>query len=288
MTSSSELTMLAESAGCTLPVSEEECTALSNALSQAQRSLAGRLPLSVAELGRILARRLNEDKALVVSSHWHWDELYIADRALRGDDAAIEIVDAMLRNAAGAALGSRGFSQTEIEEAIQQLLTVLLVPGSKTSSKLDQYSGRGSLSGFLRTAVVRLALNARRGESRHQHNAYAQQMEAVLDDPELRHLKQNYLETFREALESAIDTLPAEKKLALRLQFEDRLTIDDLARLWGVHRSTAARRLASARDTLAVATREQLKSKLSLDDSDVQSVMNLIQSRLGDAASALS
>ena len=54
-----------------------------------------------------------------------------------------------------------------------------------------------------------------------------------------------------------------------------------------VHRATAARRLVAARDELASATRRQLEEQLGLAPRDVDSVMMLIRSRLGDAADVL-
>lgn len=280
-----DLKILSNAAGRSLPSDTATLGVLANSVLQATENLTSLAPISIQQLGAAIRAHLPENETLDAITTWHLDELFIAYSAVAGVPKAVRIIETMIGNTAGAALGSRGYTPAEIEEVVQQQLTTLLV-GEKP--KLALYSGRGSLGGFLRSAIIRSALNARRDEATRHRYAFAQRLEDVLDEPELRHLKENYLLRFRKALGSAMADLDAEKKLALRLQLEDGLTIDELGRLWGVHRATAARRLVTAREALASATRTLLQNELALSDSDLESVMNLIRSRLGDATSALS
>ncbi len=279
-----DLEALSRGAERALPEDESKRSLLRDGLERTNQTLPAWAPLCMKTLGEIVRPHLSSDDLLDVIANWHLDELVIAHLAMHGDTNAIGIVSAMITNTAPALL-SRGFEPNEIEEVSQEQLTALLVG---TRPKLTLYSGRGSLAGFLRSAMIRSTLNRRRNETTRLRYAFAQRLEEVLDEPELQHLKQNYLARFREALKSAMASLDAEKKLALRLQLEDGLSIDDLGRMWGVHRATAARRLVTARETLATETRRQLQEDLDLSQSELTSIMHLIRSRLGDVTSVLS
>jgi RNA polymerase sigma-70 factor, ECF subfamily len=64
----------------------------------------------------------------------------------------------------------------------------------------------------------------------------------------------------------------------LRQHILDELTIDDLARLYRVHRATCARWLADARADLGKQTRKRLMSALGMPTSDVDSLLRFLDS----------
>lgn len=282
----SEIGELARAMGCTVPDDDQARKRLAEALSAAVASASPAVPISWERLGRALSRVM-PDEPLESAVDRQLVNLHLAEASLEGLAPAIGEVKKLLLDTCAEVLGARGFSRDEIDEVSQALIVRLLIGSNERSPSMMSYSGRGRLGGFFRAAVIRAGLNARRDDRRREKRALESQLEDVLDDPEARHLKERYLEMFRAALKQAWNSLGPERQLLLRYQLEDGLSVDDLARLLGVHRSTAARRLAAARDALAVATRSQLKETLGLADGDVESVMMLIHSRLGDAADAL-
>ena len=60
----------------------------------------------------------------------------------------------------------------------------------------------------------------------------------------------------------------------------DDLSIDEIGVLYGVHRATVARWIASVRESLFELTRRALISRLSIDEGDVDSVLRMIDSQL--------
>ena len=66
----------------------------------------------------------------------------------------------------------------------------------------------------------------------------------------------------------------------LRCSYAQRMTIDQIAAAFGIHRATAARRVNSARDNLLRETRRRLSEQLALSSRDLDSVFRLIESRL--------
>ncbi|MCA9710144.1 MAG: hypothetical protein KDK70_30170, partial [Myxococcales bacterium] len=105
-------------------------------------------------------------------------------------------------------------------------------------------------------------------------------IEASATGPELLALKHQYRERFAEAFAAALGELgPAQRNL-LRLHYLHGLSIDELGALLKVHRSSAARRIAKARQELLSDTRRRLAMGPAMGRQDFEELMGLIASRL--------
>lgn len=60
------------------------------------------------------------------------------------------------------------------------------------------------------------------------------------------------------------------------------MSLDEMARVWAVHRATIARWLQAARRGLLVSVREGLQLEVGLSESEVDSVINLIRSGVSE------
>jgi len=60
----------------------------------------------------------------------------------------------------------------------------------------------------------------------------------------------------------------------------ERLSIDQIGALYHLHRATAARRVVKAREALLTATRTALAARLGLTTEQLESVLQLIASRM--------
>lgn len=81
-------------------------------------------------------------------------------------------------------------------------------------------------------------------------------------------------------MRAALASLSEELRALLRYSLLDGWNVDRIGALYGVHRATAARRVAVARDQLADAIRKDLSSRLSIPVDEVDSVVRLVQSRI--------
>jgi hypothetical protein len=70
-------------------------------------------------------------------------------------------------------------------------------------------------------------------------------------------------------LDEAVAALSPRQRNVLRQQFVHRLTVAQIAHLYGVHRATAVRWLSDARVQLIATTRRALERRLALDPGDV-------------------
>jgi RNA polymerase sigma-70 factor, ECF subfamily len=122
--------------------------------------------------------------------------------------------------------------------------------------------------------LPRLHRDAGAGDDELAHRVGAE------DDPEVGYLKHLYRREFKQALHAAVDTLDDHERLLLRQHALDGLSVDQLARLHGVHRATAARWVGAVRDTVLARTHRELIRRLGLSRGELASIMRLIQSQL--------
>ena len=99
-------------------------------------------------------------------------------------------------------------------------------------------------------------------------------------DPALDQLKATYRSEFAAALRDAISDLSFEDRLLLRQQIADQLSVDEIGAAHGVHRGTAGRWLARAREALLLATQRRLAERLDLPAEEIASVIRLVHSKL--------
>jgi DNA-directed RNA polymerase specialized sigma24 family protein len=87
-------------------------------------------------------------------------------------------------------------------------------------------------------------------------------------------------DAFKNASQRAVAALPKTTRRALRHHYRDGHSIDVLAEAWGVHRATAARRLAAARRQLRDTILETMEAKFGMTESSAIRFVRGAQSRL--------
>jgi len=207
------------------------------------------------------------------------DELALALACAAGSDPALRHMEREYFPVVERALRRMKLDDAIADEVAQEVRRKLLVADGGPP-RIVGYAGRGSLRGLLKVTATRTALSLLRKEGR-----VAPGDEPVLDvegedDPELGFLKERYRGVFRSAFEEAVQNLTARERNLLRLHFLRKVTLEALASMYGVHRATIVRHLAKIRDDLDRATRKGLQEQLGAERREVESVMDLIQSRL--------
>lgn len=212
----------------------------------------------------------------------HADELAVAQAAARGDAGAIaaveragaEAIAATCRRFAGAGHG---------EDDLRQILRDhLFVARPDRPPRIAEYDGGGSLGGWLRVVATRLFIDLGRakGRAREQPVDDAVATTAAATDLALDAIKAEYRAAVAAALLAAARELAPGDRHLLRQHLVAGLTVDQLGAVLGIHRATAARRIARARDDLAARVREHLAAELDLDDRELAEVFGLVISRL--------
>lgn len=214
------------------------------------------------------------------------EDLYLACACARGDEAAIAACERAYAGDVERGLDSIRLPTSLRDEVWSRLRTRIFVATPTAAPAISSFTGAGSLKKWLRVAATRLGLNAMRELHREEPLPDHDLPEAV-DDLALGHLKRTYQAAFKTAFSEALAELTPEQRTLLRMHVIDKLTIDDLARMHRVHRTSTARWLREAREALAERTRARLHAALGVADEELDSIMNLVRSRLDLSLSRL-
>jgi RNA polymerase sigma-70 factor (ECF subfamily) len=212
----------------------------------------------------------------------HHADLYLACACANGSAAAIAAFETTFVSTLDATLGKLG-DDAFIAEAKQRLRDKLFVAEAGHAAKITEYRGRGPLGAWVRVVAARVGLNLKRRPLHDQpqlESGAHLALPALEDDPELQLIKTHYAPQFRQAFSDAVASLDATERTLLRLHFVDGLNIDQLGRLHGIHRATAARRVAAARDALFDRVRDLLRERLGLSPTEFHSLVGAIRSQL--------
>ena len=210
-------------------------------------------------------------------------DLYVAWCCSQGCSAALESFWATCVPTARRAAFSVTKNEDLAEDVVQEVLQKLIVGTGDKPGTLASYQGRSKLDRWLRSVTVRAAISASRKSSQKagtEDEEVLMQVPAVDDDPELALLKESSGEMVETALRDSLRELDSETRLVLQQHLIDGLTIDQLASIYRIHRATAARRIAKAREALLAATRQKLRSAIQLTGGDLDSLINFAQSRV--------
>lgn len=209
------------------------------------------------------------------------EDLWLACASAAGDETAIALVEARCFADVSGSLAKMGLSQDRIGE-VKQGLRKLLFVGDGQTPRIAAYRGTGDLTSWLRVSAMRAAMKLVRKEGRETPASDDAVLEARAggDDPELSYMKAAYRAAFKAAFQEALDSLEPREKALLKQQIVDGLGIDELGTLYDVHRATAARWLASAREKLLSRTRRTFMMKARISTDECESIMRMVQSQL--------
>jgi RNA polymerase sigma-70 factor (ECF subfamily) len=240
--------------------------------------------VSEDELVRIAAIRLAEAATPGADqSHDQLDaaELYLAVACARGDAAAVRQLRARYFDTIAGQLRRMGVDDATRDDVWQTLCERLLVATDDAPARIARYAGTGELAGLIRTAATRLALNwLDREKRRCSAGDWLDVLPDTRSDPELHLLKHRSCAELEEELAGALGVLAARDRSILRLHLVERLGIDRIAGVHVVHRATAARWVARAKQTLARLVRDRLVARWRLADGSLPALVSLVDIEL--------
>ena len=238
-----------------------------------------------------LATRVNDDDEPIARwwDHLRASDLYLACACARGISGALERFEQLF----GAEIGrtAQRFERPGLpaDDLVQQLRAKLFtVPAAARTPdprpRIAQYTGQGFLQNWIRVTTTRTFIDCGRLTPESPEVPIRNELVSVLPeprgDPELQLLKREHVTHFKASFAEAVAMLDSADRLLLKQHLVERLTIDQLGALYHLHRASAARRIAKARDALLVATRIALARRLGLAPERLASVLELVASRL--------
>jgi len=210
------------------------------------------------------------------------EDVYLACACAQGDPVALRHFDVTLVRAVSAAVRTGNGDDTLVKDVAQALREKILVGSAERGPGLSEYSGRGRLGGWLRVIATRELVTLRRRVHRERpiSDLTLDGLEAPDSNPEAAFMRGAYKHAFSDAFKEAFSSLDDIDREILRRHHIDAETLDALSVFYGVHRATAARWLARARERLMNRTREKLARSLHMKDDELDSILRILEGKL--------
>jgi RNA polymerase sigma-70 factor (ECF subfamily) len=231
-----------------------------------------------AKLNAVLA----ETGTTAATDLYHVD-LYLAVACSAGDPAAIAAFSR--RYLENVAHYVRRFADhvALFDEVRAQLEDKLLFAAEAGHPpRIAQYAGRGPLEAWVALAAQRSLLSmlrARGSVSRSDPTEGLWEVWTATADLE-RDLSQRYAETIKEALRLVVQSLPVRQRMILRLSIVEDVSLSQIARMLKVNQSTISRTFHLSLDRVNEELRTKLKAIHGMRDSEVESVVRELRSRI--------
>ncbi len=248
-------------------------------LHAAGRERWPRVPLEPALFVHHLARHSPAQPALGLSGLWI-EDLYLACACAHGIAPALRALeDGYLRQVAER-LSRRG--DPAFADEVMQALRQRLLVADEGPPRIAEYSGRGGLLSYLRAAAYNLARDRHRqaaGAPIADDGRLAEAL-APAADPVVELADGRYRQELQRAVRESLLALPVDQRNILRLHYLDGLVLDQIAAVLGIHRSSAYRRLADAREAVRRSWHRLLTERLRLTPAELDSLAGVLRSRL--------
>jgi RNA polymerase sigma-70 factor (ECF subfamily) len=258
-------------------VSAERVTAAANRIANAGRAAWPGVELTEVQIIERLVARLRDDPEARLED-LHDADLYLAFALAAGNTLAVRTFEDKLVPQIDVALRRMRLAGGTADEVKQALRFEMLV--GEGAPKIADYAGRGELAAWVRISATRKALKIIRKGQREEtlDEILLDHWPAGVTDPRQKHLRSQYTGELKRAIRESFAALEVRQRNLLRQHILDELTIDDLARLYRVHRATCARWLADARAELSKGTRKRLVQALGVGKDEVESLLRFLDS----------
>lgn len=244
----------------------------------AHRAAAAAWPF-VVELDRFateVARRIGDADITKYAT----SDVYLAIACQAGDPRAIEILERDYFSEVDHAARKTRATPEQANDVRGHLRRLCFTEEANRANALAEFSGRGDLRGYLRVIATRELVKL------VQRDRKQEPIEDVLASidlaraPELALLRQRHGAEIAVALRSALESLDDRQRALLRYSLVSGWTVDKIGELYGVHRATAARWVAAARDALGDALRKEAAARLAIPIDDVDSIVREVHSQI--------
>ena len=227
-----------------------------------------------------------------VTGHWpewrdevegealHMADLYLAYACLEGDSRALAEFDRQYLSSLETFVARITRDREIVDEVRQRLSERLLVPAAPGERpKLADYTGRGALAAWVAVAAQRTALSLLRKREPEVPTDLTEVL-ADLGDPNLDAIKDRYRRQVEEAFRAAVQDLPPRDRLILRMHAVKGLSMEAIGAMYRVNQSTVSRWIAKSRETLVERLRHHLVDRYGIQESEVTSLVRLVQSQV--------
>lgn len=246
------------------------------------RAVWSDVTVTESELARELGRRLGDNATVEALTACRGSDVYLTIAGTAGEPAATRAIMALVEREVQLGAVRTRATPDQATEVRGELHRVLFTSDPHRPAAMREFAGRGDLRGYVRVMatreLVRTVQRGRREEPREEEALFA--LIAPGNDPELSIIRDRFKGSVDVAMRAALGKLSDRSRALLRYQVVDGWNVDRVGALYGVHRATAARWVATAREELGTLIRTEVAAQLAIDVDEVDSIVRMVQSRL--------
>jgi RNA polymerase sigma-70 factor, ECF subfamily len=227
-----------------------------------------------------LARRLGDGATPARLEAMRAADVYLAVACGDGDARAIAACLEVLAAEVAFAAPRTSATAAQIADVAAELRRVVFVDEPERAAAVREYTGRGDLRSYLRVIAMRALIRAVTAGRREVPADGLLEKLVPARDPELSVLRAQYREIVDAALRAALAALDERSRALLRYQLIEGWSVEQIGRAYDVHRTTAWRWVEAVRSELGDRIRSELAARLSLATDELDSIIQLVRSRV--------
>ena len=216
-------------------------------------------------------------------------DLRLAWECKHQDAGALAELDRRVRAVCSGMSKKKGLEVRDLDELCQRVRERVLVGGSK--ARIVAYKGKGALVKWLQAVAASVAIDAAREVKARREDDGGEdellELKATGDSAEARLLQARDRRAFSAAFKAAIAELAPRDRTVMRMRFVDQANLDDIAKTYGVHRTSVMRWLEASQERVMRRTRELLGQSLKLSTGELDSLLRGLELSFSDRVSRL-
>jgi RNA polymerase sigma-70 factor (ECF subfamily) len=209
----------------------------------------------------------------------HLTDLYLAAACESGDRAALALFESHIAPAAQRAAARLHTNPAFVAEVVQRTRERLFVGTGKSGPRIRTYAGQGPLCAWVRAVAARVGLDLLR-EQPHETTLADDAADLAACDPELEYLRERHGADYRAAFASAVGALLPRQRSMLKLHVLHGLQGAQIAAVFHLSSSRVSELLSAARHQLLDHTRTALAERLGTTESEAQSLIHALRSKI--------
>jgi RNA polymerase sigma-70 factor (ECF subfamily) len=212
----------------------------------------------------------------------HAEDLFLACSCALGIPGAIDLFEQHYISQVPRYVGRIDAAAHVADEAKQRVRDYLFVPKDGARPHIADYSGRGPLGSWVRVVASRFVIQMKRSQRRpaDSDGDAAARLAACEPNPEVALIRARHGAELATALRAAIAALPEQERALIKLSVIDELGIDELCKLYDVHRATVARWIVRLKQEIFESAVAILRKQLRLDTEGFDSLFRAVRSQL--------
>lgn len=204
-------------------------------------------------------------------------ELCLAQACIEGQEPAHAVLLEIVHEVAPKVR----WPEVEQSDRAARIWAHVLSDDANGTCRLATFDGRGPMAAWLRVVAARLARRERPRadvELDPEEGLAAWWATAAAAERDL--IKDMYVDRVREAFRESVSSLAQADRVLLHLHYRRGVSLENLTRVYGVHRVTLSRRLGSARKQILERAVSAMTKSTAMTEHECRSLLRTLRSRL--------